>query len=49
MSRRRLKVRTRVKNVSRSSITGRTPSSSRPDVAGRTPQKIHVSGKVPEN
>ena len=49
MRRRRLNVRTRVKNVSRSSITGRAPSSSRPEIAGRAPQKSSITGKVPEN
>jgi len=47
--RRRLNVQTRVKNVSRSKISGRTPSRSNPLVAGRTPQRTHISGKVPEN
>jgi len=49
MCRRRLNVRTRVTNVSRSPITGRTPSSSRPEIAGRALQRTHISGKVPEN
>jgi len=37
MRRRRVNVRTRVKNVSRSQITGRTP------------QRTQIKGKVPEN
>ena len=49
MCRRRLNVRTRVTNVSRSLIAGRTPASSRPEIAGRAPQKSSITGKVPEN
>lgn len=48
MDRRRLNVRTSVRNVSRSRVEGRTPPRSNPIVEGRTPQRTYISGRTPE-
>jgi len=47
MSRKRVNVRTRVKKVSRSQISGRTPS--RSQISGRTPPRSQIKGRTPEN
>lgn len=46
---RRINVKTRVRTVSRSQISGRTPSRSNPLISGRTPSRSQISGKTPEN
>lgn len=54
MSRRRLNVRTSVREPQRTQISGRTPSRSNPIISGRipsgrTPTRTQITGKVPEN